>query len=415
MTSVAVIGLQYGDEGKGKIVDRLAEDADYVVRYNGGGNAGHTISVKDRETILHLIPSGILREKQCIIGQGCVLDLEKLEQEIHTLENSGIPVRNLLHISKNVHITLPRDRGAALGEKSTGRGIAPTYSRKALRTGFRGWDLDPDALNKGMGTRELEKDERDYLMKFIKFSPFFEGDVRETLLEARARGENILFEGAQGFGLDNDFGQYPDVTSSNVGVAGIFSGAGVPPGFVDKVVGVAKAYTTRVCIDDKGTIGGPMVAVFDAPWQGIIGREGKEFGATTGRQRICGPFDIPLANHAIKCNGVNYIVLNKLDVLDVMDCDIPICTSYNLDGKEIEYYPDDSYTLSRCTPNYTSVRAWDYSTKGETEFYDLHDDAQTYVETLESKLKMPIEIVGTGKNRSDMAVRNNVIDEIWNS
>jgi len=403
MPCTVVVGAQWGDEGKGKIIDILSRDADIIVRYQGGNNAGHTVVIGDNEFILHLIPSGILRKnKLCIIGNGVVVDPEALLAEIGILKKKGIKMDGNLVISECAHVILPyhkvmdKRRGAHIG--TTGRGIGPCYVDKMARCGIRMIDLvNPDSLRKKLyanleDSREFNCDEiyKEYLKYGRKIKKYL-ADVSSILNKAIAKKKNILFEGAQGTLLDIDHGTYPYVTSSNATAGGACTGAGVGPTRIDKVVGVVKAYTTRV-----GE--GPFPTEFEKGLMEKIRNKGKEFGATTGRPRRCGWFDAVIVKHAVAVNGLDEIVVTKLDVLDEMD-KIKICTGYKYKDKAYKYFPADIEVLENCEPIYETCGGWMKDTTRVTRYKDLPGNAKRYLKRLSKLLNVKIGMVSVGSKR----------------
>lgn len=396
-----VVGTQYGDEGKGKIVDQLAEDADYVVRYQGGNNAGHTIVIGQKEYILHFIPGGVFREgKKCVIGNGCVLDLDEFAKEVDMLRNAGFnPLENLL-ISENAHLILPpyvqESRTDRIG--GTGRGIAPAYVKKYDKTGLRVRDI----LNVREPIESVDWHNRfnlvllrDYLLKHSYLEPNIV-DVSVVLNEAIDKGKNILLEGAQATGLSIDHGQYPYVTSSDPCAGGACSGSGIGPMKITDVIGVAKAYTTRVDRDGSG----PLITQLDDDIGELIRKNGKEFGATTGRPRRVGWFDAPLVRHSVRINGISELVITKLDVLDGFK-ELKICTRYELDGRIIENYPSDAIVQRRCKPVYSIMPGWEGSVKNCKSEEDLPKGALDYIDALQEFVGAPIRMVTNGRDRED--------------
>jgi len=405
MSCTIVVGAQWGDEGKGKIIDILARDADIIVRYQGGNNAGHTVVVGEKEFILHLIPSGVLHEgKLCIIGNGVVVDPEALLKEIEMLREKGIKVDGNLLISEAAHVIFPyhkvidKRRGAKIG--TTGRGIGPCYVDKMARCGIRMVDL----VNEGLLRRKLqanlegpeefdfEKIYREYLDYGRKMEKYF-ANVSLVLNKAISGKKEILFEGAQGTLLDIDHGTYPYVTSSSASAGGALTGTGVGPTKIDKVIGVVKAYTTRV-----GE--GPLPTEFKKALMEKIRCKGKEFGATTGRPRRCGWFDAVIVKHAVVLNGLSEIAVTKLDVLDEME-KIKICTGYKYKGKTYKDFPADIDVLEQCTPVYEEHDGWIEDTGSVVEYKDLPKNAKTYLERLSKLLDVKIGIVSVGSKRTE--------------
>lgn len=404
MSCTIVIGAQWGDEGKGKIIDLLAEDADIIVRYQGGNNAGHTVVVGDKEFVLHLVPSGILHKgKLCIIGNGVVVDPEALLNEIKALREKGVKVDGNLLVSESAHVILPyhkvidKRRGAKIG--TTGRGIGPCYIDKMARCGIRMVDL----LNEGSLSRKLQanlEESREFDFKKIYEEYLRYGNsikkyltnVSLVLNKAISAKKKILFEGAQGTLLDIDHGTYPYVTSSSATAGGALTGTGVGPTKINKVIGVVKAYTTRV-----GE--GPFPTEFKKDLMEKIRSKGKEFGATTGRPRRCGWFDAVIVRHSAIVNGLSEIVVTKLDVLDEME-KINICVGYRYKGKIYKDFPADIDILERSTPIYEEHEGWMQDTTGVTRYGDLPKRARAYLGRLSQLLEVKIGMVSVGSKRS---------------
>jgi adenylosuccinate synthase len=417
-----VIGAQWGDEGKGKITDLLSKSADMVVRYQGGVNAGHTVVVDDQTFKLHLIPSGILYPStECIIGAGTVIDPKVLLQELSQLEALDISTKNLL-ISETAHVTMPYHRliDQASEERrgthkigTTKRGIGPTYADKSERTGIRIVDLmDTESLKKKL--RWTVNYKNDILQKLYELPPLDPEEVIEEyqgyaeklrphvvdsslrIYEAYRQRRNILFEGAQGTLLDLDHGTYPYVTSSNPVAGGACVGAGVGPTMIDRVIGVAKAYTTRV-----GE--GP----FPTELHGAIGEElcdrGAEFGTTTGRRRRCGWFDAVIGRYAVRINGLDCLAITKLDVLDELD-EIQVCVAYEIEGRRCADLPSNARHFARCQPIYETVPGWKKSTADCRTLEDLPPQALAYLEFLAELMEVPIAIVSLGASRDQTIV-----------
>jgi adenylosuccinate synthase len=426
MGNLGLIGIQWGDEGKGKIVDLLAEKADVVVRFQGGANAGHTIVVDGEKIILHLIPSGILRDgKYCVIGNGVVLDPEVFIQEISDLKSRGyLQDESKLLLSGMAHLIMPYHKKLdALRETkekkrigTTGRGIGPAYEDKMGRMGIRVVDLlnkrvfrDKVRQNLKIKNFIIEKyygekgfDLEEIIGLYEKYREVIKRYVSDTvsfLQKCIAQGRSILFEGAQGTHLDVDHGTYPYVTSSNTVAGNIISGSGVPPSAIHKIIGVCKAYTTRV-----GE--GPFPTELKDNVGDLMRERGGEYGSTTGRPRRCGWFDAVIAKRAIEINGIKDLCLTKLDVLDAFDR-ILICTRYRIGNKYYEAPPIDSYMLEKCIPVYEEVRGWKSVTRGITDFKDLPRAAQNYIERLEAILGVRIAIISTGPERKSTIVRDN--------
>lgn len=424
MPNTVVVGAQWGDEGKGKIIDVLAHNADYVVRFQGGNNAGHTVVVGEDEFILHLIPSGILHKgKVCIIGNGVVVDPAALLAEIDRLKERGIRVDRNLFISEEAHLILPyhkvldklrESHGKSQKIGTTGRGIGPCYTDKMARTGIRIADfLDDAAFRKKLRMNLDEKNE--IFKKVYKFKGFSFKDVYSEyarhrgrikryaantsllLAKALAARKSILFEGAQGALLDVDHGTYPYVTSSNTTAGAACTGAGIGPTRIDKVLGVVKAYTTRV-----GE--GPFPTEFPLRLMGRIRRKGKEFGATTGRPRRCGWFDAVLVRHSIIVNGLDSIVVTKLDVLD--ECKtVKIAVAYKYKGRRYEVLPADIDAQWRAEPIYEEHPGWLSDTSAVTSYRGLPANAKRYLERLSKILDIKIELVSVGSDRKQILKR----------
>ena len=416
--SLVVLGSQWGDEGKGKIVDLLTEKVDYVIRYQGGHNAGHTLVVNGETTALHLIPSGILRPNvRCVIGNGVVLSPEALVKEIKMLESRGHSVVNRLHVSNNcflimpVHVKLDRAREAARGDAkigTTGRGIGPAYEDKVSRRGLRIADVI-DPLGFAKKVRDLMQYHNFILRHFYEVEPVdVESMIEETLgaveyfktavcdtvnLVHRARhdGKIMLFEGAQGSLLDIDHGTYPFVTSSNTTAGGVATGSGLGPRYIDAILGITKAYATRV-----GS--GPMpTELFDDIGQHLAVK-GQEVGTTTGRGRRCGWFDAVAVRHAIEVNSISGICLTKLDVLDGLE-KVKMCVGYELaNGQTISYLPSGADFFD-AKPIYETMLGWSEPTFGVTSLDEMPQAAKQYIQRLGELVGAPIEIVSTGPDR----------------
>lgn len=425
MPNLGLLGIQWGDEGKGKIVDLLSRYSDVVVRFQGGANAGHTIVVGGQKIVLHLIPSGVLHEgKYCVIGNGVVFDPEVFVKEIAELKSLGyLKDDSRLLISGMAHLIMPYHKKLDILRESkgkekigtTGRGIGPAYEDKMGRIGIRIVDL----LNEKIFKKKVEENLKiknfiikeyygeegfnlkDILELYDGYRNVLKKYVSDTvtfLHKCIAEGKSILFEGAQGTHLDVDHGTYPYVTSSNTVAGNIMSGSGVPPFAIHKIVGVCKAYTTRV-----GE--GPFPTELKDEVGEIIRMRGGEYGATTGRPRRCGWFDAVAAKRAIEINGIKELCLTKLDVLDEFD-EIKICTKYKVGRKYYDVPPIDTYTLERCLPIYEQMKGWKVETKGITKFSDLPYAAQKYVQRLESLLGVKIGIISTGPDRESTILRD---------
>lgn len=418
MSNTVLFGAQWGDEGKGKIIDVLTMDADWVVRYQGGNNAGHTVEIEDQKYILHLTPSGILRnECKCVIGNGLVIDVIGLKKELENLLDRGIILENRLFISDRAHIVFPYHKaldGAKENKKSnngkigtTKRGIGPTYSDKADRTGIRMGEIsDSNFKNRVI---EITKNKNEILTSFgeetldqnklledilsaVDFLKPYICDTIPLLHKAMNNNEKILFEGAQGIMLDIDFGTYPFVTSSNTGTGGVSSGTGVPPQSIDRVIGIIKAYTTRVG-------GGPFPTELLDTTGEQIASVGNEFGATTGRPRRCGWFDAVVARYAVMIGGINEWSLMKLDVLDGLE-KINVCTGYEVDGKKVDYMPGNINLFSKCKPIYKELNGWMEETTKCKTYDDLPKKAKDFIEYIEKITSVKVSIISVGPKRS---------------
>lgn len=425
--NVVVLGSQWGDEGKGKIVDLLTEKATAVARYQGGHNAGHTLVVGGEKTVLHLIPSGILREGvTCFIGNGVVLAPDALLKEMKGLTDKGVPVRERLRISPACPLIMPyhtaldqareiKRGNAKIG--TTGRGIGPAYEDKVARRGLKVADLfradladklkeileyHNFALTKYYGVEAIDYDETLALCQlWANELKELVVDVTDELETRRQAGENLMFEGAQGTLLDIDHGTYPFVTSSNTTAGGVATGTGLGPLYFDYVLGITKAYTTRV-----GS--GPFpTELFDEVGE-HLGKVGHEFGATTGRARRCGWFDAVALRRAVVLNSMSGICLTKLDVLDGLD-EIKIATDYNLPDGEIKGAYDAHYYES-VTPVYETLAGWGESTVGITNFEDLPDNAKAYIKRIEALVGCPVDIISTGPDRAETIVLRDPYD-----
>ncbi|MCG6860627.1 MAG: adenylosuccinate synthase [Chromatiaceae bacterium] len=427
--NLVVIGTQWGDEGKGKVVDLLTDRAAAVVRFQGGHNAGHTLVIDGKQTILHLIPSGVLREEvQCVIGNGVVLSPRALLEELSMLDQRGVPARERLHISPACplilpyHIALDHARELARGKKAigtTGRGIGPAYEDKVSRRGLRLGDLvDADGFAEKL--REIMDYHNFALEHYFKAETV---DYRRVLDEVMAQsediiplitdvagllhalgreGKNLLFEGAQGALLDIDHGTYPFVTSSTTTAGGAASGSGVGPRDLDYVLGVVKAYTTRVGA-------GPFPSeLFDADGD-HLGEKGHEFGATTGRKRRCGWLDMVTLKRSLDVNSVSGICITKLDVLDGMQT-IRICTGYELDGELLDAPPTTADALRRCRPSYLELPGWNTSTLGARSYDDLPKNARGYLARIEELSGLPIDLISTGPDRAHTIIKRHPFD-----
>ncbi len=427
--NVVVIGAQWGDEGKGKVVDLLTDRAAAVVRFQGGHNAGHTLVIDGVKTVLHLVPSGVLRDGvRCLIGNGVVLSPAALFDEIGTLEQAGVPARERLGISAACplilpyHIALDQARERARGEKAigtTGRGIGPAYEDKTSRRGIRLGELFDIAHFKER-LREVLDYHNFTLEHYFKVAPVDYAavldeslahaerlrplvvDVPGLLHELRAQGKDILFEGAQGSLLDIDHGTYPYVTSSTTTAGGAASGSGVGPRDLDYVLGIVKAYTTRVGA-------GPFPTELHDDIGERLGARGNEFGATTGRKRRCGWLDMVSLKRSFAINSVTGICITKLDVLDGLET-VRICTGYVMDGQELSAPPIGAEAFARCQPQYLDCPGWSESTFGVTDFEDLPANARAYLETIERLSGLPIDLISTGPDRVEPLIRRHPFD-----
>jgi len=415
---IVVVGAQWGDEGKGKVVDALAERAQLVVRYQGGANAGHTVDAPGGEFVLHQIPAGILHVgTRCAIGNGVVLDAETLFHEIDALEARGVPVEGRLLVSDRAHFVLPYhkllDAESARSKKigTTSRGIGPAYEDKVGRRGVRVGDLrHPEIVAKlvkagceranqllalaGSGKRCAADDvERGLLGLAPRLLPFV-GDAGKLVWDTLARGDNVLLEGAQGALLDVDHGTYPFVTSSHTTAGGAAVGAGIGPTAIDAVLGIVKAYTTRVG-------NGPLPTEAKPEESERLRSIGDEFGATTGRPRRCGWFDAVVVRYAVRVNGLTGLAVTKLDVLDDFET-VPVCTHYRLDGARIDDLPDNVAALDGVQPVYELMPGWRRSTAAARRIEDLPDGARRYLDRLQELAGAPVRYVGVGTKREQL-------------
>ena len=414
-----LIGLQWGDEGKGKVIDVLAKDAQYIVRFQGGNNAGHTVVVRGSTFIFHLLPSGILhRGKKCLIGNGVVVDPEVLLGEIAALRKKEIEARGRLTVSEHAHVIFPYHRildGLRETKRerkigTTGRGIGPCYVDKATRCGIRVGDLlNPRLLERKLKDNLAEKNEvfrKVYGHEGFAFESLYEmylafgrrlkdlvGDTAVILHRAVRQKKSILFEGAQGTFLDVDFGTYPFVTSSNTIAAGACVGTGVAPTQIDRVIGVVKAYTTRV-----GE--GPFVTEFPGIMGEAIRAKGNEYGATTGRPRRCGWFDAVMVRRAVMLNGVDLMAMMKLDVLDNLET-IKVCTGYKHKGKVFRDFPGDLEVMQEAKPVYKDFKGWQETTSHLRSYKNLPPQAKAYVRALEEMCGAKVDIISVGSGREE--------------
>jgi adenylosuccinate synthase len=414
-----IVGTQWGDEGKGKVIDILADKADYIVRYQGGSNAGHTVVVENKEYIFHLIPSGILHKaKICCIGNGVVVDPAVLFREIEDLKNAGINANQRLKISSLAHVILPyhkildhlRETKRAHKIGTTGRGIGPCYADKIIRCGIRMVDL----LNPRIFKEKLKdnlKEKNDVFKKvyrhpgfnfdkiyreYLNYARYFRRNICNTSLllnKAIKDKKDILFEGAQGTFLDIDFGTYPFVTSSSATAGGACIGTGVSPVKIDNVVGVAKAYTTRV-----GE--GPFISEFSPSFSKFMRNKGNEFGATTGRPRRCGWFDAVMVKEAILINGIRELAIMKMDILNGLRS-VKICTAYKYKGKVFRQFPYDLEVLRKAKPLYKEMPGWPQTINKPKRYNQLHSNAKDYLKNLEDLLNVKISMISIGSSREE--------------
>jgi len=427
-TNIAVLGAQWGDEGKGKIVDLLTPNFSIVARYQGGHNAGHTVYANGRKFVLRLLPSGILHEGiTCVIGNGVVVDPQALFAEIDELASAGIAIGDRLIVSDKAHLILPYHRELDLlsearrGERkigTTSRGIGPAYEDKIARRGVRVGDLantealssairhNVDARNRIIRESSMDANQvlADLRQAWQRMAPWVQ-DVSLFLARARRQNRPIMFEGAQGTLLDIDHGTYPYVTSSNATIGGVCTGLGLPPRAIDGVLGVAKAYTTRV-----GE--GPLPTELTGEIGNRLRETGQEFGAVTGRPRRCGWYDAVAVRYAVRVNGLDALALTKLDVLDGMD-ELQICTAYRLAGSTITELPGDIAQLAACEPIYESVPGWKAPTAGVRRYADLPKDAQRYIARLEELTGVPAAVLSTGSAREDTIIRDDSVAAQW--
>ncbi|MBW2608658.1 MAG: adenylosuccinate synthase [Deltaproteobacteria bacterium] len=426
MSNIVIVGTQWGDEGKGKIVDLLAEHADIVVRFQGGNNAGHTMVVDGKQFISHLVPSGILQKKKCIIGNGLVVDPEVLIEELDKLKTMGInPGPDELMISEKAHVIMPYHKSIDLarekkkGDKkigTTGRGIGPAYEDKATRRGIRFVDLIDLEVFKEKVTTILE--EKNFYLKNYLFAETLDPEViieqytqyaqrlaghvtniSVVINEAIKDGKQVLFEGAQGTHLDIDHGTYPFVTSSNTIAGNACNGAGVGPKEISGVIGIVKAYTTRV---GRGPF---PTELFDETGD-FIQEKGAEFGATTGRKRRCGWLDTVILKNAVRLNGLTGITITKLDVLGGLKS-LNICTAYEFEGKVVKDFPAGLKVLAGCKPICETLPGWSEDISGIRKIEDLPENARNYLNRIEELIETPIDILSVGPGREETIVIKN--------
>ncbi len=426
MSNIVIVGTQWGDEGKGKIVDLLAENADIVARFQGGNNAGHTMVVNGEQFISHLVPSGIIQGKTCVIGNGMVVDPYVLLEEIDYLENKGIDVGpDKLKISDRAHLIMPYHKKIDIAREkkkgaqkigTTGRGIGPSYEDKAARRGIRFSDLLDDAVFE-VAVRSNLKEKNFYLEHFLSDTPMDpEAIIKDYRLYAERlkpyvvnlsvfmeekinAGQQVLFEGAQGTHLDIDHGTYPFVTSSICVSGNACSGAGVGPKVISEIFGIVKAYTTRVGA-------GPFpTELFDDIGEKIQ-QKGAEFGATTGRRRRCGWLDMVILKNAVRLNSLTGLIITKLDVLGGLE-EIKICTAYDVDGQHLEYFPSSLKVLAKCTPVYETLPGWTEDISGIRKYENLPDNTKNYLKRVEELAGPSIQIISVGPGRDETIVLNN--------
>ncbi|HVS14335.1 MAG TPA: adenylosuccinate synthase [Thermoanaerobaculia bacterium] len=435
MTSLVVVGMQWGDEGKGKIVDLLCPAFDAVARYQGGHNAGHTVKFGDRHFSLHLIPSGILHpDTVCFLGNGLVIDPDAFARELAGLRAAGVDPDGRLFVSDRAQVLLPalarldQAREGAAGDQkigTTSRGIGPAYELKAARIGLRVADLlagdssggahqrlDAQLHRVGIELADLDADAEDWreqtraaLERGRETLGPFVADVSLALDALRRRGDAVLFEGAQGTLLDVDHGTYPYVTSSSSTAGGACTGCGVPPAAIGGAIGILKAYTTRV---GEGPFPTELPDAKESAPGSRLRTRGNEYGTTTGRPRRCGWLDLVVARYARRVNGIGAIALTKLDVLDSFD-EIQLCDAYRIDGELVRELPADLGSLARAEPVYESFPGWRTSTEAALEHADLPAPARAYVETIEERVGAPIELISTGPRREETIVRDRVL------
>jgi len=425
LANIVIVGTQWGDEGKGKIVDLLAEYSDYVVRFQGGNNAGHTMVVNGEQFISHLVPSGIIQGKTCVIGNGMVVDPEVLIAEIDYLADKGVDVSSQrLKISEKAHVIMPyhkaldharedANRKKKIG--TTGRGIGPCYEDKAARRGIRFVDL----LDSGFedNVRAVAEEKNFYLTRFYECAPIdiedmiarfrtyrdrlapYVSDISVIIDEVLRADKRVLFEGAQGTHLDIDHGTYPYVTSSNTVSGNACCGSGVGPRKIDKVTGIVKAYTTRV---GKGPF---PTELFDDTGN-FIQEKGAEFGATTGRRRRCGWIDTVMLRNAARLNSLSGFAVTKLDVLGELS-ELKICTGYQYRGKQVYHFPTSLNVLAECEPVYETLPGWRQDLSGVRSYADLPENTRSYLKRIEDLTETPIEIISIGPGRNQTIMLNN--------
>ena len=416
--TIVVVGAQWGDEGKGKLVDVLAERADWVVRYQGGANAGHTVDIGAKSFVLHQVPSGILHPGvRCAIGNGVVLDPETLFAEMDEMVRDGVDVEGRLYVSDRAHLVLPHHKlvdGESAASKAigtTGRGIGPAYEDKVGRRGVRVTDLRHTERLRQLVERGVEHanaqlqgfssshraDVDETMERLQSIAPrllALSDDVGLVIHRARQSGAAVLLEGAQGSLLDVDHGTYPYVTSSNTTVGGAFVGAGIAPNGTHSALGVVKAYTTRVG-------NGPLPTEFDEALGTRVRKLGNEFGATTGRPRRCGWFDAVVVRYAVRVNGLTHLAVTKLDVLDTLDR-VALCTGYRVRGEHVNEFPSDIAALDDVEPEYEWFDGWQSSTANARKLEDLPSTARRYLDRIQALAEAPIRFVSVGTRRDQI-------------
>jgi len=410
--------MQWGDEGKGKIVDYLTDFFDIIARYQGGHNAGHTVNIGGKKFILHLIPSGILHPgKTCIVGNGVVIDPQALLEEIGTLRQAGIKIERNLFVSNRCHIIFPHHRLLEKGSEdkkgehkigTTCRGIGPSYQTKMARSGIRLIDMENPSLFRDKLYRNISEvnalleslyqldpiNAEEICQHYLSLYPLIKGFLTDTSLfinRAITKGKSVLFEGAQGTHLDIDHGTYPFVTSSNAVAGGCCTGLGVGPTHINGVIGVSKCYTTRV-----GR--GPFPTELKDKKGKLLQERGCEYGSTTGRPRRCGWFDVLVAKYSIRVNNLDSIAITKLDVLDTLE-EIKVCTAYRYKGDIIKEFPPEEWVLEEVTPYYQIFKGWQKSTLGITDYDDLPQQAKDYLKSISDLLEQEVSIISTGAER----------------
>ena len=421
MSVSLIVGAQWGDEGKGKIVDLLATKADIVARYQGGANAGHTIVIDGKQYVLHLIPSGILTDNvKCIIGNGVVIDPVALMKEIEMLKEHGIDVSGRLFISHKAHLIMPyhklldQVREKSSNEKAIGRGIGPAYIDKAKRSGIRIVDLlDRVEFEKKLRSSLAEYNEvltkiygetainvEDLIETYLEFDKLIDPYVTDTTLlinDAIKEGKKVIVEGAQGALLDLDHGTYPFVTSSNPTSGGACTGLGIPPTKIDTIIGIVKAYSTRVG-------NGPFPTELLNEIGEKLRKEGNEFGATTGRPRRCGWLDLVALKYSVMINGIDQIALTKLDVLDTFE-ELKVCVGYSVNGKKLKSFPADLSDKTNLELEYVTLKGWNSSLSGINEFDKLPTEVKEYIKFIEDFTEAKVSIISTSPDRNDTILR----------